>query len=304
MTLGTSAEPLCTAYDTALLDLDGVVYVGSAAVPGAAEAVRAARAAGMRVAFVTNNASRTPATVAAHLAACGIDATEDDVVTAAQAAVTLLGTLVPPPGPVLVTGAEGLRVALTSAGYATVAAARDAPAAVVQGYDPALTYADLAEAALAVRAGAVWVACNLDATIPAPEGLLPGNGALVALVAHATGRRPDAAAGKPERALHDEAVRRSGAVRPLVVGDRLDTDVEGAVRAGCDSLLVLSGVTDAADLLAAPDGRRPTYVGLDLRALLVAHPAAGVRDGLDALRGTLRETWGQVGEGAAPNDPA
>lgn len=292
MTLGACAAPLCEAYDTALLDLDGVVYTGSAAIPGAVEAIAGARAAGMRIAYVTNNASRTPATVAAHLTALGIPAAESEVVTAAQAAATLLGTLVPPPGPVLVTGTEGLREALAAAGYSSVASAADGPAAVVQGYDPTLTYADLAEAVLAVRSGAVWVACNLDATIPSSRGQLPGNGALVAFVAHAAGRRPDAAAGKPERALHDEAVRRSGAVRPLVVGDRLDTDVEGAVRAGCDSLLVLTGVTDEAALLAAPEGRRPTYVGLDLRALLVPHPAAGgVRDGLDALRGLLRTTW-------------
>lgn len=292
MTLGACDAPLCEAYDVALLDLDGVVYAGSAAIPGAVEAVEAARAAGMRITFVTNNASRTPATVAAHLSALGVPADESDVVTAAQAAATLLGTFVPPPGPVLVTGTEGLREALAAAGYASVASAADRPAAVVQGYDDTLTYADLTEAALAVRAGAVWVACNLDATIPSERGLLPGNGALVAFVAHAAGRRPDAAAGKPERALHDEAVRRSGAVRPLVVGDRLDTDVEGAVRAGCDSLLVLTGVTDEAALLAAPEGRRPAYVGLDLRALLLPHPADGVRDGLDALRGMLRTTWG------------
>jgi glycerol 3-phosphatase-2 len=294
VTLGASAAPLCEAYDVALLDLDGVVYTGSAAIPGAVEAVAAARAAGMRVAYVTNNASRTPAVVAAHLTSLGIPAAVSEVVTAAQAAATLLGTLVPPPGPVLVTGTEGLREALTLAGYASVAAAVDGPAAVVQGYDPTLTYADLTEAALAVRAGAVWVACNLDATIPSDRGQLPGNGALVAFVAHAVGRGPDAAAGKPERALHDEAVRRTGAVRPLVVGDRLDTDVEGAVRAGCDSLLVLTGVTDEAALLAAPEARRPTYVGLDLGALLLRHPADGVRDGLDALRGMLRETWGRA----------
>ena len=289
MTLGACAEPLCTAYDAALLDLDGVVYRGPDPVPGAAAAVAAARAAGMRMAFVTNNASRTPAAVAAHLGAVGVEARADEVVTAAQAAATLLGTLVPAGSRVLVTGGEGLRAAVTEAGFEPVPTADDGPAAVVQGYAPGLAYADLAEAALAVRAGAVWVASNLDATIPTARGLLPGNGALVALVAHATGRRPDAAAGKPERALHDEAVRRTGAVRPLVVGDRLDTDVEGANRAGCDSLLVLTGVTTEADLLAAPPERRPTYLGLDLGALLVAHPAeGGVRDGLDALRGLLR----------------
>jgi HAD superfamily hydrolase (TIGR01450 family) len=278
---GGSPEPLCAAYDVALLDLDGVVYRGEAPVPGAAEAIAAARANGMRVAFVTNNASRTPAAVAAHLAAVGVPAVADDVVTAAQAAATLLGTLVPAGAPVLVTGGEGLRVALSERGFALVASADDEPAAVVQGYAPDLGYADLAEAALAVRAGAVWVATNLDATIPTARGELPGNGALVALVAHATRRRPDASAGKPERALHDEAVRRCGARHPLVVGDRLDTDIEGANRAGCDSLLVLTGVTDEAALRAAPPSRRPTFVARDLGALLVPYPPD---DGLDALR--------------------
>jgi HAD superfamily hydrolase (TIGR01450 family) len=220
----------------------------------------------MRMAFVTNNASRTPTAVVEHLARVGVPATEAEVATAAQAAATLLTTLVAPGVRVLVTGGEGLRVAVAERGFEVVAAAADAPAAVVQGYAPALAYDDLAETALAVRAGAVWVASNLDATIPTPRGLLPGNGALVALVATAAGRRPDAVAGKPEPALHDEAVRRSGARRPLVVGDRLDTDVAGAVRAGCDSLLVLTGVSTEADLAAA--AARPTYVGADLRALL------------------------------------
>ena len=235
-------------------------------MPYAAEAIAAARAAGMRMQFVTNNASRTPAAVVAHLARVGVPASEAEVATAAQAAATLLTTLVPSGARVLVTGGEGLRVATAEAGFALVASADEAPAAVVQGYAPTLAYAHLAEATLAVRAGAVWVASNLDATIPTARGELPGNGSLVALVAAATGRRPDAVAGKPERALHDEAVRRSGARRPLVVGDRLDTDVEGAARAGCDSLLVLTGVADEGALARA--ATRPTYVGADLRALL------------------------------------
>ena len=281
MTGAAGAAPLCEAYDVALLDLDGVVYRGDEPVPGAADAIAAARAAGMRMAFVTNNASRTPAAVVARLAEAGVPAGEDEVATAAQATATLLRTLVPPGSRVLVTGGEGLRVAIAGAGFAVVARAGDEPAAVAQGYDPSLTYADLAEAALAVRAGAVWVASNLDATIPTARGELPGNGSLVALVATATGRRPDAAAGKPERALHDEAVRRSGARRPLVVGDRLDTDVEGARRAGCDSLLVLTGVTTRAMLEDAPAHQRPTYVGDDLRALL----APGVRAAFGAAAG-------------------
>jgi HAD superfamily hydrolase (TIGR01450 family) len=289
--LGGCAEPLCTAYDVALLDLDGVVYRGDAAVPGAATAVAAARAAGMRFAFVTNNASRTPDAVAARLAVAGVPAEPGEVATSAQAAASLLRTLVDPGARILVTGGGGLRVAVAEAGFAVVASAADAPAAVVQGYADDLGYADLAEAALAVRSGAVWVATNLDATIPTARGELPGNGALVALVATATGRRPDAAAGKPERALHDESVRRSAARHPIVVGDRLDTDIEGANRAGCDSLLVLTGVAGEADLLAAPPERRPTYVGADLGALLRAHPAGGVGDGLDELRDRARAAW-------------
>ena len=291
MTLGASAAPLCEAYDAALLDLDGVVYRGADPVPGAAAAVAAARAAGMRVVLVTNNASRTPAAVVAHLASVGVVAEEAEVVTAAQATATLLTTVVPAGARVLVTGGEGLRVAVAEAGFVVVDSADAAPAAVAQGYAPTIAYADLAETALALRAGAAWVASNLDATIPTPRGELPGNGSLVAAVAHATGRCPDAVAGKPERALHDEAVRRVGARRPLVVGDRLDTDIEGANRVGCDSLLVLTGVATEADLLTAPPERRPTYVGLDLSALLVAH-AGDVKDGLDALRGLLRSTWG------------
>ncbi|HEU0129387.1 MAG TPA: HAD-IIA family hydrolase [Mycobacteriales bacterium] len=288
MTLRGCAQPLCEAYDAALLDLDGVVYRGTEPVPGAAAAVAAARAAGMEVAFVTNNASRTPEAVVAHLASVGVPARADEVATAAQAAATLLRSHVPAGARVLVTGGEGLRVAVAAAGFAVVASAVDAPAAVVQGYDAGLGYADLAEAALAVRRGATWVASNLDATIPTARGELPGNGALVALVAHATGRRPDATAGKPERALHEESVRRVGARRPIVVGDRLDTDVEGANRVGCDSLLVLTGVTDEAALLAAPPERRPTYVGRDLGALLVAHPPD---DGLAGLRERCAAAW-------------
>lgn len=216
--------------------------------------------------FVTNNACRTPATVVDHLARLGVPATVGEVATAAQATATLLATLVPAGARVLVTGGEGLRLAIAEAGFEIVPNAAAAPAAVVQGYVPTVDYAAFAEASLAIRAGAVWVASNLDATIPSARGELPGNGALVALVATATGRRPDAVAGKPERALHEESVRRSGARRPLIVGDRLDTDVEGAARVGCDSLLVLSGVTSAAALAAS--AIRPTYVGADLRALL------------------------------------
>jgi hypothetical protein len=175
---------------------------------------------------------------------------------------------------VLVTGGAGLRQAVSERGFVPVDGADDEPVAVVQGYDPELTYARLCEAALAIRAGRLWIASNLDSTVPAERGLLPGAGSFVALLRTATDRTP-LVAGKPEGALHEESIRRTGAERPLVVGDRLDTDIEGAVRAGTPSLLVLTGVVDAGAAVAAPAGQRPTFIGADLRALL--QPAPDVR---------------------------
>jgi HAD superfamily hydrolase (TIGR01450 family) len=266
-------EPLATRHDVALLDLDGVLYVGPDAVDGAPEAVAAAREAGVSVAFVTNNASRTPATVAAHLTGLGIAAEAADVVTSAQAVAGLVAAAVPARAPVLLVGGEGLAEAIRERGLRPVGTARDEPAAVVQGFSPDVGWRLLAEATYAVRAGVPWFASNLDSTLPTPEGLAPGNGALVEVVARVTGRRP-VVAGKPETPLHDEAVRRTGARAPVVVGDRLDTDILGAHRAGVPSLLVLTGVAGPRDLVLAPAGRRPTYVSRDLRGgLLGLHPA-------------------------------
>jgi HAD superfamily hydrolase (TIGR01450 family) len=255
----------------ALLDLDGVVYVGPESIPSAAPALAKARAAGMRLAFVTNNASRDPAAVAAHLVALGVPADEGEVVTSSQAAATVLAQRLAARAPVLVVGTTALRTAVESVGLRVVTSADDRPDAVVQGYSPDLRYADLAEAALAIRAGALWVATNTDSTLPSQRGLLPGNGSLVAMVAVATGRRP-IVAGKPELPMHAEGVRRTGAKNPLVVGDRLDTDIEGANLADTDSLLVLTGVTAAGDLVDAPVEHRPTYLAADLDGLLDLQP--------------------------------
>ena len=158
------------------------------------------------------------------------------------------------------------------------------PAAVVQGYSPDIGYAELAEGALAVEAGALFVASNTDATLPTPRGRQPGNGALVQVIVTATGVRP-LVAGKPEPPLHAESVQRTGARRPLVVGDRLDTDIEGACRVGADSLLVLTGVTQPADLLLAPPQRRPAYVAAGLDGLLEPHPEVTAAGGGFACRG-------------------
>jgi HAD superfamily hydrolase (TIGR01450 family) len=264
-------QPLATRYDVALLDLDGVVYIGPQPVTGAAPALAKARAAGMRLAFVTNNASRSPATVAAHLSELGVPADADEVVTSAQAAASVIRERLGDGASVLVTGSPELREIVEAAGLRPVSSADDRPDAVVQGFWDRLCYADLAEAAVAVRGGALWVATNVDATLPSQRGLLPGNGSLVGVVATASAHKP-IVAGKPELPLHAEGVRRLGAKNPLVVGDRLDTDIEGANAAATDSLLVMTGVTTGVELLNASAEHRPTYLGCDLSALLEPQP--------------------------------
>jgi HAD superfamily hydrolase (TIGR01450 family) len=266
-----SQRPLCEVYDAALLDLDGVVYLGGSAVPGAPQALAKAAAAGMRLAFVTNNSSRTPSAIAGQLSSLGVPAGAQDVVSSAQAVARLLAERLPAGAGVLVVGGMGLRVALRERGLRPVSVAADRPAAVVQGYSPDITYSLLNEGALAVADGAWFVASNGDATMPTTRGIQPGNGALSQVIATATGQQP-VVAGKPQPPLHAEAVARTGARRPLVVGDRLDTDIEGAVRAGADSLLVLTGVSRPADVVLAPPGRRPTFLAEGLTGLLEPHP--------------------------------
>jgi len=263
--------PPAEAYDVGVLDLDGVVYIGHEPVPGAADALAKARASGMRLAFATNNASRTPSATAALLTDVGVPAAADDVVTSAQAAARLLAERLPSGSKVLVVGGMGLRQALRAAGLRPVSTAAERPVAVAQGYLPGLSYDLIAQGAQAVASGALFVASNGDTTIPGPGGTIrPGNGALVQVIRTATGVDP-IVTGKPEIPLHRETIIRTGAERPLIVGDRLDTDIEGAYNGGADSLLVLTGVTDPRTLLAAPPHQRPTYVSADLNGLLVPH---------------------------------
>jgi glycerol-1-phosphatase len=288
------ADPLDTAYDVALLDLDGVVYLGGAAIPGAAEALRKADAAGMRLAYVTNNAFRTPAAIAELLTTFGVSVTSADVVTSAQAAARLLAERLPAGAPVLVVGGSGLRLALRERGLRPVSTAADRPQAVVQGYAPGIDYSLLAEGGLAVAGGALFVASNGDRTLPSRRGPQPGNGALVQVIATATGVQP-LMAGKPEPPLHRESVLRTGAKHPLVVGDRLDTDIEGAHRVGADSMLVLTGVTGPADAVLAPASQRPAYLAEDLSGLLEPHPGVTREDGAFSCGGwTARAQTGQL----------
>lgn len=297
-----SDQPLMRRYDAALLDLDGVVYVGSRPVNTARQALAGARAEGLRLAYLTNNASRTPSAIAAQLRDLGIPAQAGDVITSAHAAARMVAERVPPRSPVLVAGGTGLRQAVHLHGLRPVSTAAEHPVAVVQGYAPNLSYDLLAEAVRAVSRGVLYVAANADVTLPTAAGPAPGNGALVQVVRAATGSDP-IYAGKPETPLYREALLRSGAERPVMVGDRLETDIEGARRAGMDSLLVLTGVADPLDLALAPPPRRPTYVAADLGGLLAAHP--GVRREGDAwrCRGWTARWHGDRFEVAGQGDP-
>ena len=271
--LKTSEAPLVTAYDCAMLDLDGVVYVGPHAVEGVPEILAEAREQGMTLAFVTNNAARTPDDVAAHLTELGVKADATDVVTSAQAAAREVAARVDKGAKVLVVGGEGLERAIEEHGLVPVRTADDEPAAVVQGFHRSVGWTLLAEGAYAIATGIPWVASNLDLSIPTARGIAPGNGTLVGAVSAAVGREPDVVAGKPFRPLFDETVRRISSSRPIVVGDRLDTDIEGAVTVGADSLLVMTGVTDVAALCRADSSRRPTYISWTLDGLMRAHQA-------------------------------
>ena len=273
-----SRRPPATAFDVALLDLDGVVYVGPDAVPGVPDALAGARKAGMRLGFVTNNAARTPDEVARHLVELGVPAGASDVITSAMAAATVVAERFGAGARVLPVGGPGVAAALRAAGLVVAERAEDRPHAVVQGYGREVGWQQLAEAVVAVRNGARHVATNADSTIPSPRGPLPGNGAMVAVVRDVTGQEP-LVTGKPDPAMHAECVRRTGAQRPLVVGDRLDTDIEGAARAGAASLLVFTGVTDPPTLLAARPDHRPDLLAADAAGLLVAHPAVVGEEG-------------------------
>jgi HAD superfamily hydrolase (TIGR01450 family) len=258
--------PLDQTYDLAALDLDGVVYVGREPVAGAVDALAAARDGGMRLAFITNNAARPPADVADHLREIGIPADAGDVVTSAQAGARLLARQVPAGSQVYVIGGAGLHEALHERGLEPVTGIDADPVAVIQGYGPDMPWRQVIDGAILVRAGLPWVATNLDRTVPTRHGPGPGNGTLVALVAEYAGRRPQVA-GKPEAPLFEETLARAGGRRPLVVGDRLDTDIDGARNVGWDSLLVMTGVTGLAELATLTAPGRPTYLGADLGSL-------------------------------------
>jgi len=266
-----SEAPLCESYDGALMDLDGVAYHGADPVEHAAASVTAAQQAGMRTAFITNNASRTPASVADQLTSLGFTADASMIMTSAMDVVALMKERLEEGAKVLVVGGEGLTEAVANGGFQAVPSADDDPVAVVQGFAPTVGWAQLSEAVYAIAKGAQFFASNLDATLPTERGFALGNGSLVKAVEHATRTRATAA-GKPLPGIFTRGAALIDAERPLGIGDRLETDVAGANGAGLPCLHVLTGVHQARDVILAPKGQRPAYLARDLRGLVEPHP--------------------------------
>ncbi|MDQ1112316.1 glycerol 3-phosphatase-2 [Microbacterium testaceum] len=283
MIFGRSTPPPTPldGIDVVLADLDGVVYAGPGALPHAVDSLNRAQQEGRRLGYITNNASRTDASVAEHLTSLGLRVAPDDVTTSPQAAMRLMRDLVPAGSTLLVVGGEGLVVEVEKAGFVVTRSADDDPAAVVQGFAPDVGWVHLAEAAYALatpveQGGIPWVATNSDWTIPQARGIAPGNGTLVSAVHTAVGRLATIA-GKPERPIFDVAVARTGAQTPLFIGDRLDTDIQGARTAEMRSLLVLTGIDRPKQILAAPPSQRPDYIVEDLRQLFEPYPVTVVK---------------------------
>lgn len=310
--------PLMEFHRLLLLDLDGVVYLLDHPIDGVIETLAAHRGEGGRVVYVTNNAARSPETVAGALSGMGVTASPDEVLSSSRTAAAVLAGRLAPGASVLVIGTESLTAEVRRAGLSPVTAA-DGADAVVQGYSPDVSWRDLAEATVAVREGALWVATNPDLTLPSKRGPLPGNGALIGAVQTATGRGPDVVAGKPGPAMFEQAAATAPELSALVVGDRWDTDIEGAVAAGVPSMLVLSGITRPAEVLTIPENARPEYLGWGLRDVRLPQPRpewrgasvvcggftavaegahlrlSGEGDALDALRALAELAWATPG---------
>lgn len=279
------SNSLQSQHDALLLDLDGTVWEGGRAIPHAVEAINAS---GCTAVYITNNASRAASEVARLLAAIDLPTKEEHILTSAQAALGLAAESLNPGDPVLVLGAPSFRALVEDAGYRLVDSADESPKVVLHGHSPETGWAQLSEAALSIRAGAKYLASNMDTTLPMERGFMVGNGSMIAAVTSATGVVPKSA-GKPEPAMFTQAVERVGAKSPLGVGDRLDTDLAGGVAAGMPTLHVLTGVSGPHALLQAPPEHRPTYIAQDMRGLAAAPESLtpGVHGGFSArMEGT------------------
>ncbi|WP_435198794.1 HAD-IIA family hydrolase [Janibacter sp. GS2] len=279
-------------FDAVICDLDGVVYTGPVAVDHAVDSLNALT---VPVVYATNNASRTTGEVGERLRSFGIVTSDDVVLTSSLAAARELASTVSRGAPVLAIGGEGVAASLRSVGLQPRRPGDEGEVvAVLQGYGPGVTAADLGAAAVAVRSGARWVATNDDLTLPTEEGPVPGNGALVAAVRLAVDVEPEVI-GKPHPPMYRLAAQAAGAraARTVAVGDRLETDIAGALAAGMAAVLVLTGVHGPADAAAAPPERRPTHVLTDLRGLCEPYPQQ-VMEGDWFVRGAARARCGEA----------
>jgi glycerol-1-phosphatase len=322
-----SDAQLISRFDALLADLDGVVYRGPHAIPGAVESLQRLEGIGVGLGYVTNNASRTPAQVAAHLRELGAPAEDHQVVSSSQAGADLLASLLPSGAAVMITGSPALAHEVELVGLKPVHSAEENPVAVVQGFNPAIGWKDLAEASFVLAdAEVLWVATNTDMTLPQTRGTAPGNGSLVAAVSAATGRQP-LVAGKPEAPLFHAAAKRLSSDRPLVVGDRLDTDILGGNRAGFATVAVLTGIDTLESMLAAKTDERPRYIIRDLAGLYEPYPEidndggtfrcvnatatvaggtvriAGDKDDLDSWRAACAAWWAARPDADSPTAP-
>jgi glycerol-1-phosphatase len=341
MIAASTKDALIGAVDGIVCDLDGVIYRGHQGVPHAVESLLSALSSGVKVVYATNNASRSPAEVSAHLDSLGLPGPISRVVTSAQAGAGYVAKRCPAGSRVLAIGGPGVSLALQEAGLAPVSAqttsqqttrSDQSPVAVLQGYGSQVDWTDLAEAAYAVQAGALWVATNVDSTLPTDKGVAPGNGALVGAVRQAVHTDP-VVVGKPHTPLYELSlsVLESTIDRTLAIGDRLDTDIVGATAAGMDSLFVFGGVHRWADVVGAQTAARPRYVATDLRCLQLgytepiqdvqdpsrwlcggAHAAVSARDELvvshsgslnERLRAALAALWHAGDARGGPMDP-
>lgn len=276
-------------FDVGLFDLDGVCYLGADPVVHAPESISEAVAGGMRQAYVTNNASRTPAAMAAQLSELGIPAAAENVISSSLVASQILAQRFAAGSKILVIGTDALRADVEAKGFTVVDSADDQPAAVILGFTPDMSWKLMSEAALAIRGGAVFVATNLDRTIPRERGLMIGNGSIAKAIENSTGVVP-ISAGKPEPEIFLQAAQMLGASRPFAVGDNLDTDIQGAVCAGIPVLHVLTGLATARDVCLAVPAQRPNYLADDLRCMLEPYPDL-TWDGDTAVSGHARAHW-------------
>ena len=273
--LGALAQRRCWLFDG-----DGVLHQDGRALPGACALIDLLRRRDRRIALITNSSLRTPARIAAELAAMGIGIDAADCFTSATAAVAAAAPL----ERAMVLGGPAIVAALETAGVEVVptrpSAAADAVDAVIVGRDTELTYARLCAAVLAIAHGARFIATNPDPALPTERGPLPGAGAIVAAIAAAVGKQPELIAGKPGPALFEQALAAQGAVPAdaVMLGDQLETDIAGAHALGIETLLVRTGIargySDARIQGFAERHGAPSFLADDLVAVARALSSA------------------------------